>query len=92
MSDSFDKLKSQKDAIVAKERIKSDLFDYLAWLEDHGCMRDAPKGSHYLVMASDGTTCWGKTFLEAARVAMEHDKAFQDGKEVKNEHATNANS
>lgn len=56
--------------------LRSDLFGYLAWLEDH---RDTDfKGADYLVLASDGTTCWGKTFMEAVQVAEQHDRELFD--------------
>lgn len=34
------------------------------------------------MLASDGTTCWGKTYAEAVRVAMEHDKEIFDATEA----------
>ena len=54
-------------------QMKADLFDYLCWLE----VVTPPEelhGADFLCMASDGTTCWAKTYAEAVRVAMEHDK------------------
>ena len=38
---------------------------------------DAVKGVQLLVMASDGTTCWGNTYVEAVAKAMLHDKLQQ---------------
>jgi hypothetical protein len=64
-----------------KMQLKADMFDYLCWLEDFCCFRQAAldgKAGDYLVIASDGTTCWGKTYAEAVRVAMEHDKEMHD--------------
>lgn len=67
--------------VFARLQLKADMFDYLCWLEDYCQFRQAAldgKGGDYLVLASDGTTCWGKTFAEAVRVAMEHDKELHD--------------
>lgn len=64
-----------------KMQLKADMFDYLCWLEDFCAFRQAAldgKADDYLVLASDGTTCWGKTYAEAVRVAMEHDKEMHD--------------
>lgn len=64
-----------------KTQLKADMFDYLCWLEDFCCFRQAAldgKCGDYLVTASDGTTCWGKTYSDAVRVAMEHDKELQN--------------
>jgi len=62
-------------------QLKADMFDYLCWLEDFCSFRQAAldgKSDDYLVLASDGTTCWAKTYAEAVRVAMEHDKEVFD--------------
>ena len=59
--------------------LRSDLFSYLAWLEDHRDHGDFElEGSKYLVLASDGTTCWGTTFMEAVQIAEQHDRAAFD--------------
>lgn len=61
--------------------LKAEMLDYLCWLEDFCQFRKAAldgKANDYLVLASDGTTCWGKTYAEAVRVAMEHDKEIFD--------------
>ena len=59
--------------------LRSDLFSYLAWLEDHRDHGDfSVKGKDYLVLASDNTTCWGKTFMEAVQVAEQHDRKLFD--------------
>lgn len=66
----------------AKLMLKAELFDYLCWLEDHCVFREAAldgQAGDYLVTASDGTTCWGKSYAEAVHVAMAHDKDIQDG-------------
>lgn len=66
-------------------QLKSDMFDYLCWLEDFCQFRQAAldgKGGDYLVLASDGTTCWAKTYAEAVRLAMEHDKELHDATEA----------
>ena len=58
---------------------KADLFDYLCWLETrHTEEVPALKGCDYVVMASDKTTCWGKTYADAVKVAMNHDKGIED--------------
>jgi hypothetical protein len=58
---------------------KADLFDYLCWLETkRQAELPALLCNEYLVLASDGTTCWGKTYADAAKVAMNHDKGIQD--------------
>jgi hypothetical protein len=65
----------------AKLMLKAEMFDYLCWLEDYCVFRAASldgQAGDYLVTASDGATCWGKTYAEAVRVAMEHDKELQD--------------
>jgi len=65
----------------AAMQLKADMFDYICWLEDFCQFRQAAldgKGGDYLVLASDGTTCWGKTYAEAVRVAMEEDKQIFD--------------
>lgn len=62
-------------------QLKADMLDYLCWLEDFCQFRQAAldgKGGDYLVLASDGTTCFAKTYSEAVRVAMEHDKELFD--------------
>ncbi len=58
-------------------QLKSDIFDYLCWLETVTQPKEV-LGTKFLVLASDKTTCWGKTYAEAARVAMEHDKEIYD--------------
>lgn len=71
-------------ALNAELLLKADMFDYLCWLEDFCQFRQAAldgKAGDYIVMASDGTTCWGKTYAEAVRVAMEHDKEIHDASE-----------
>lgn len=64
--------------------LRSDLFSYLAWLEDHRDHGDFElEGSKYLVLASDGTTCWGTTFMEAVQIAEQHDRAAFDAARAK---------
>lgn len=61
--------------------LKAEMLEYLCWLEDFCQFREKAldgKAGDYLVMASDGTTCWGKTYAEAVRVAMAHDKEIFD--------------
>jgi ribulose-5-phosphate 4-epimerase/fuculose-1-phosphate aldolase len=55
-----------------------DLFCYLCWLEENRDRDVDLKGADYLVMASDGTTCWGKTYREAVMVAEQYDRAAID--------------
>jgi len=64
-------------ALSAETLRKADYFDYICWLEETQ-QRDNVKEAPFLVMASDGTTCWGKTFADAVRKAMRHDKELYD--------------
>lgn len=76
----------------AAMQLKADMFDYLCWLEDFCSFRQAAldgKAGDYLCMASDGTTCWGKTYAEAVRVAMEHDKELHDATTSQNKKISN---
>lgn len=62
-------------------QLKADMFDYLCWLDGmHG--PEHLHGVDRLCMASDGTTCWGKSYADAVRVAMEHDKEIFDAMEA----------
>ncbi len=62
-------------------QLKADMFDYLCWLDGmHG--PESLHGVDRLCMASDGTTCWGKSYADAVRVAMEHDKEIFDAMEA----------
>lgn len=61
---------------------KADCFDYLCWLEEKE-QRERQPGADFLCLASDGTTCWGKTYSEAVKVAMNHDKEIEDKTEAK---------
>ncbi len=56
---------------------KADCFDYLCWLEETH-QSEHIKGVKFLVLASDGTTCWGNTYSDAIKVAMQHDKELYD--------------
>ena len=56
---------------------KADCFDYLCWLEETH-QRENVKEAPFLVMASDGTTCWGKSYADCVKVAMKHDKELYD--------------
>lgn len=56
---------------------KARMFDYLAQLEKINLQQQAdavnmPRHT-YLVLAADGTTCWGQTYQEAVENAMRHD-------------------
>ncbi len=64
-------------ALSAETLYKSDCFDYLCWLNETE-QRENVKTADFLVMASDGTTCWGKTYADAVKVAMHHDKELYD--------------
>ena len=64
--------------LFQKYQLHSDMLHYLAWLEKN--LRKDSK-SDYVVVASDGTKCYGHNYLDAVRVAMEHDKSLQDQKE-----------
>lgn len=71
----------QESQAFAAAQLKADMFDYLCWLEDYDVFRQAAldgNAGDYLLVASDGTTCWAKTYAEAVRVAMEHDKDLYD--------------
>lgn len=62
-------------------QLKADMFDYICWLEDYSCLKDFALDGQvgdYLVLASDATPCWSKTYADAVRVAMEHDKEIYD--------------
>ncbi len=62
-------------------QLKADMFDYLCWLDGmHG--PESLHGVDRLCMASDGTTCWGKSYADAVRVAMAHDKEIFDAMEA----------
>lgn len=64
-------------ALSAETLRKADCFDYLCWLGETE-QSDRVKCSHFLVLASDGTTCWGKTYAGAVRAAMRHDKELYE--------------
>lgn len=60
--------------VLTKEMMqKADLFDYLCWKQEKEQNERVP-GAPFLELASDGTTCWGKTYMGAVSNAMEHDK------------------
>ena len=72
-----EELKSSRklvDALI----IKADAFDYLAWLEKKRGEEEGLQGADFLCLASDGTTCWGKTYLEAVRIAEQQDRIAFD--------------
>lgn len=79
--DSWQPISTAVDDLNRRNQLKADLFDYLVWLQDRCPFRDAAlegKLGDYLVCASDGTTCWGKTYQEAVMVARKHDMGLQD--------------
>lgn len=66
-------------ALSAEKLYKADLFDYLCWLEaKHQGELPGNVYRDYLVLAGDGTTCWGKSYPDAVKAAMQHDKNVQD--------------
>lgn len=71
-------------------QLKADMFDYLCWLDGMQSPEEL-HGVDRLCMASDGTTCWGKTYADAVRVAMEHDKEMHDATSSPNAEMTDAN-
>ncbi len=58
--------------------IKADAFDYLSWLEKKRGEELELQGADFLCLTSDGTTCWGKTYLEAVRIAEQQDRIAFD--------------
>lgn len=71
MSD--DELANKLLCALTQEMIrKSELFDYLCWLEEKEQSERVP-GAAFLVMASDGRTCWGNTYAAAVADAMKYD-------------------
>ena len=64
-------------ALSAETLHKADMFDYLCWLnETH--QSENVKSADFVELASDGTTCWGKTYAEAIEAAMRHDKELYE--------------
>jgi hypothetical protein len=64
-------------ALSIETLAKAELFDYLCWLEEKEQHERVPNAD-FLCLASDGTTCWGKTYADAVKVAFHHDKGLQD--------------
>lgn len=64
-------------ALSAESLHKAELFDYLCWLNETE-QSDHVKDCPFVVLASDGTTCWGDTYEEAVMRAMDHDKELYD--------------
>ena len=67
-------LRQLVDALI----IKADAFDYLAWLEKKRGEEVELQGADFLCLTSDGTTWWGKTYLEAVRIAEQQDRIAFD--------------
>lgn len=63
--------------LSAEMMYKAECFDYICWLEETQQSENV-KGAAFLVLASDGTTCWGKSYADAVKVAMHHDKELYD--------------
>lgn len=57
---------------------KVALFDYWCWLETVSAPEELSMTAPALVLASDGTTCWGDTFADALRVAWLHDRELYE--------------
>ena len=73
-----DKLATRLICVLSAEmQYKADCFDYVCWLEETQQSENV-KGADFLVLASDGTTCWGKSYADAVKVAMHHDKELYD--------------
>lgn len=89
LREAFADLMRERDALKAENaalRADRDLFRYLCWLEDNRDHDVDLKGAYYLVIASDGTTLWGKTYREAVMAAEKYDRAVIDaalGEEAK---------
>jgi hypothetical protein len=64
-------------ALSAETLHKAECFDYLCWLNETQ-QSECVKGIKFLELASDGTTCWGKTYAEAIEEAMKHDKELYE--------------
>jgi hypothetical protein len=58
-------------------QLKADMFDYICWLETTH-QRENVKEAPFLVLASDYTTCWGKTYAQAVAAAMRHDRELYE--------------
>lgn len=79
---SDDQIAARLCAMLTQEMLyKADCFDYLCWLAETE-QRENVKTADFLVLASDGTTCWGKSYADCVKVAMQHDKELYDA--VKN--------
>jgi len=75
---SDDQIATRLCAMLTQEMMyKADCFDYLCWLEETH-QEDGVKEAPFLVLASDGTTCWGKNYADCVKVAMKHDKELYD--------------
>ena len=79
-------VRQRLEELNARIQYKADCFDYLCWLEERQQKERVP-GASMLVIASDGTTCWGHTYEEAVKVAMHHDKGLQDAAEAQRPNA-----
>ncbi len=63
--------------VISQETLKhAKMFEYLCWLEESHQREAVPKAD-FLVLAFDGTTCWGKSYEQAVHNAMEHDKGWE---------------
>lgn len=70
---SGEELATKLFCVLTQEMIrKSELFDYLCWLEEKEQSERVP-GAQFLVLASDGRTCWGKSYAAAVAAAMKYD-------------------
>jgi hypothetical protein len=59
------------------EKLSADAarIDWMQAQEVKRAMDTGTQGADFLVLAEDGTTCWGKTFRESLDAAMAHDLA-----------------
>tara|TARA_R110002050_G_scaffold243758_1_gene380256 strand:+ start:4746 stop:4991 length:246 start_codon:yes stop_codon:yes gene_type:complete len=57
------------------------MLHYLAWLEAVRAPEEL-HGAPFVVFASDGVPCESANYLDAVRVAMEHDKEIYDATAV----------
>lgn len=74
MALSNDELAARLLIQLTREQIhKAEMYDYICWLEESEQKERLP-GETLLVMASDGTTCWGKTIEDCYLQAYAHDK------------------
>lgn len=62
---------SSNDHFIENLIAKSDMFDYLEWLQIQ-YQNNKPDG--FFCLAEDCKDFWGETYSDAVRAAMEYDK------------------